>query len=170
MHPALRDSSAETQPSPSSCPSGLTHPEHVPSWPPTWAHGQHLSVRPPPRPQWVQELGAKLRTQVPEPALGRPLGQICTLGDPPPRGLPQGVTPHLPVQWGPPSPGRDSHLQRQHPRTHIYFCGLAPPSGHASCGLPRPPPHILPSLRVTLTPSLSRAGWRSLRGRVGSFQ
>lgn len=50
VHPTPRDTSAETQPSPSSCPSGLTHPEHVPSWPPPpapRAHGQPLSVRPP---------------------------------------------------------------------------------------------------------------------------
>lgn len=34
------------QPSPSSCPSGLTHPEHVPSRPPPRARGQPLSVHP----------------------------------------------------------------------------------------------------------------------------
>lgn len=110
VHPTPRDTSAETQPSPSSCPSGLTHPEHVPSWPPPPHPGPtgslYLSV---PLPQRVQEPGAELRTQVPEPALGRPLGQICTLGELPPRGLPQGTTPHLPAQWGPRSPGRDTH-------------------------------------------------------------
>lgn len=108
------------QPSPSSCPSGLTHPEHVPSrLPPPRARGQPLSI---PLPQRVQEPAAELRTQVPEPVLGRPLGRICTLGDLPPRGLPQGATPHLPVQWGPRSPGRHAHTPAPaHPDTRLFL-------------------------------------------------
>lgn len=168
--PRPEDSSAETQPSPSSCPSGLTHRS-------TCLLAAHLGptgsicLSGPPAAAGSRSWEQSSELQVPRPALGRPLGQICTLGDPPPRGLPQGATPHLPVQWGP-RPWEDSQLSASTPGHTSIFVAWPPPSGHASCGLPQPPPHILPSLRVTLTPSCPGqaggplgAGWEAFKAK-----
>lgn len=122
MHPALRDSSAETQPSPSSCPSGLTHPEHVPSWPPTWAHGQHLSVRPPPPAAVGPGAGSKAQNSGPRTRSGPATGSDLHFRRPSTSRSPSGGHPSPTCPVGSPVPweGLTSPAPAP-PDTHLFL-------------------------------------------------